>query len=133
IRGGAPANRQGELRDVTYLDVVVPPPTPLRVGQTVTISALRDRYTTPRAQLQATRHLIANPLELEGRIVGVRSLERKMIELIVSNNHATSTTAYAYLAAPLALGTTVDLGPWGNLAVRALRPFLAETREVRLE
>ncbi|KAI0323258.1 hypothetical protein GY45DRAFT_1213382, partial [Cubamyces sp. BRFM 1775] len=132
IRGGAPANKRGvgEVMDVTYLDLAIPPPVPLSIGQTVVASALVDHPQTPAAQPLTNKRFIAKPMDLEGTIEGVKSLERNVIELVVSNRSDTSTTLYAYLAMPLSLGTILDLGMWRNAAIWLARPFLLETREI---
>ncbi|EIW54198.1 uncharacterized protein TRAVEDRAFT_51918 [Trametes versicolor FP-101664 SS1] len=112
------------------LDVVLPPPSPLRVGARVIIHRLTNRGC-PDARGVARYN--SERAGIEGPIVGVRTMELAITEFVVQNDNQDSTTNYAYLTVQHLHGETVQLEAW-RWAWRTLTlPFLHHTRHAPLD
>lgn len=132
VRGRAPANlpRGTRVLEVESLDVVIPPLSPLCIGQRVRIHTL-ERRRNHDGSLAAG--YTASPAEIEGRITGIRAMELAVTEFIVKNEDYRSTTDHAYLSIQHIHGVTVRLSLW-HMALRTLLlPILPHTRHVPLE
>ncbi|KAH9891233.1 hypothetical protein C8Q73DRAFT_667175 [Cubamyces lactineus] len=135
IRGRAPANRHeaGRIMDVTYHDIIIAPKSPLRLGQTVQVYNLELHPDHPTLRCQEPKQYMASRTDIKGEIVGIRAVEKDLVELIVKNALMRSATMYAYLTIPYQEGTTITLGKWMWAAVWLARRLLRETRRVPLE
>ncbi|EIW61238.1 uncharacterized protein TRAVEDRAFT_44059 [Trametes versicolor FP-101664 SS1] len=131
-RGSAPSSlpRTPRSLDTISLDVVIPPPSPLRVGARVVIHSLTG-CSPQGARGQAEYN--AERTGVEGPIVGVRSMELAVTEFIVKNDNLNSTTNYAYLTIQHRQGVTVQLEAWRWVWRTLSLPFLHHTRHVPLD
>ncbi|KAI0336023.1 hypothetical protein GY45DRAFT_1402416 [Cubamyces sp. BRFM 1775] len=135
IRGRAPANRHetGRIMDVTYHDVVVAPHSPLRLGQVVHVYNLEPNPNRPAPHHHEPRQYIASRTDVRGRIVGIRAMEKNLLELVVKNTLPRSATMYAYLTVSYLEGITISLKRWTWLATWIARKLLQETRRVPVD
>ncbi|EIW64003.1 uncharacterized protein TRAVEDRAFT_16231 [Trametes versicolor FP-101664 SS1] len=136
-RGSAPANVPNRTRAfyTDQIDVVIPPNTPLRVGERVkiyTIEQISDPFGRTQ-ESESDRTYQAEPLGVVGRITGVRAMERETTEFIVSNENPRSATAYVYLTIQHVQGETVDFEYWRRILRWLMQPMLATTRRVPME
>ncbi|EIW54959.1 uncharacterized protein TRAVEDRAFT_51089 [Trametes versicolor FP-101664 SS1] len=137
LRGSAPANTPNKSRSfyTEQVDVTIPPKTPLRVGARVkvyTIEEISDPFG--RAQDDETRKTYqAEPLGVEGRITGVRMMEREVTEFVVSNENPRSATAHAYLTIKHEQGKTVNFELWRRILRWLMLPMLETTRWIPME
>lgn len=135
-RGRAPAllPNSDRILDVAILDIALPPPIPLRVGQHVRISVL-----TPIGDCGPTHGpgevvtYTSEPTDIAGRIVGVRALEQAVTEFVIKNDIYHSLTEHAYLSVPHIEGITANLGLWHWLIRTLLSPLLPNTRCIRFD
>ncbi|EIW64972.1 uncharacterized protein TRAVEDRAFT_16879 [Trametes versicolor FP-101664 SS1] len=125
------------LQNIHY-DIPIMPRIPLYVGLLVRVIPIQP--TTPAAgespdedPRTAPPTYTAAATSVAGKIIGIRTLERNTVELVVKNDDISTRTAYAYLTVHHAEGKTVHL-PLGLRAIRAVsRPFLQKTRDVPIE
>lgn len=120
-----------------HYDVPIMPRIPLHIGLAVSITALhrcRNPSPTPEADLdEDTPCYTSVETDVEGKIVGVRALEKNITELIVENRDRTTATAYAYLAIHHVEGKTVHLPLWLRALRATLHPLLPATRDIPIE
>ncbi|KAL1941468.1 hypothetical protein VTO73DRAFT_7285 [Trametes versicolor] len=136
-RGRAPANlpRSGRVLETANFDVVIPPPTPLHIGQRVKINALSviNEPDWEEGGRGTQTWYASTPADIEGRIVGIRALELAVTELIVLNEVKQSLVEHAYITVQHTNGATVSLGIWHRIMRTLLLPFLPHTRHVPVE
>ncbi|OJT13717.1 hypothetical protein TRAPUB_9717 [Trametes pubescens] len=131
-RGRAPSDmpRRTRIRDVVSLDIVIPPVVPLQIGQRVCVQVLRRRRSR-NGSLAAGYE--CEPIGVEGTIVGVRTMELAVTELIVRNEDYRSATEHAYLSIQHIHGVTIRLSLWHTVLRTLLLPILPHTRHIPLE
>lgn len=138
LRGRAPASlpRANRILEVAYLDVVVRPTVPLKMGSYVAIYTLaRDALPHPLLipTTAATGGYVARPAGIEGPIISIRTTELAVTELVVRNDVRYSLVEHAYLSVKHEQGVTVHLDLWRRLGRTLLLPLLPHTRHVPLE
>lgn len=133
-RGRAPFSlpRDASIQETVSYDVIVSPLTPLRIGQCVQIRALRWVRSTDGEREDWTRYE-SIPTGVEGRIVGIRTMELATTELIVLNEVDHSEVKHAYLTVQHIEGKTIVLEIWRRILRTLLLPVLPHTRHVPLE
>ncbi|KAI0646195.1 hypothetical protein C8Q79DRAFT_926221 [Trametes meyenii] len=111
-RGEAPALPPGEFRmvDVKFFDVVVPPTLPMTVGQWVRVNKIVENQEY--SPLVANNHCRTKWSGVEGPIIGVRTIERSLVEFVVKNETPRSLVSHAYVAIPWIEGVTTRLEWW---------------------
>ncbi|EIW57567.1 uncharacterized protein TRAVEDRAFT_21144 [Trametes versicolor FP-101664 SS1] len=136
-RGRAPSSlpRSARELEIAHFDVIIPPTIPLRVGQSVRVNSLteareagnveREAYTPAWYESTATG--------IEGRVIGIRTMELAITEFIIRNNDRLSLVEHAYLSIQHVQGITVHLGLWQNIGRTLLLPFLPHTRHIPIE
>lgn len=136
-RGRAPASlpRSSRVLETAHFDVIIPPATPLHIGQTVRVNALTEANELGINGLGGNVQpwYTSTPADIEGRIVGIRTLELAVTEFIVLNEVKTSLVEHAYLTIQHAQGTTVALDIWRSAVRTILLPLLPHTRHVPIE
>lgn len=135
-RGRIPADLPNcdRILDVALFDVTIPPPTPLRIGQEITIKALTNEDETsslPSPRTPAQYDAVAS--DIAGRIVGIRSMEKTTTEFIIQNNVPHALAEHAYLSIHHIEGVTVRLSWWWWALRMVLLPLLPQTRHIALE
>ncbi|OSC98164.1 hypothetical protein PYCCODRAFT_1375788 [Trametes coccinea BRFM310] len=134
-RGVAPIGepRCARLLEVVSYDMVITPARPIKIGQRVSISRLErtpNRYDgpfTPPPQYESCR------TDVQGRVTGIRALERHFTELIVRNENPQSLVAVACVSVPHIQGITIELESWRWIFRTVMAPFLPSTRRVAIE
>lgn len=116
--------------EIAILDVIAPPPIPLRLGLAISIHTV-TRWRNGDGTL--SEEYAAAPMGVEGRIVGIRAMELAVTEFIVSNDDLHSPIESAYLSIRHIHGVTVDLGIWRTILRTLMLPTLQHTRHVPLE
>ncbi|OJT08740.1 hypothetical protein TRAPUB_350 [Trametes pubescens] len=134
-RGRVPTSmpRSSRILENVNFDVAIAPPVPLRIGMAVDIHVLRR--ITPQAynnEEEETRYA-AEPADITGTIIGIKSLELAITEFIVKNEDNWAMTDVAYLSVPHVRGVTVYLGLAHSIARTLLLPLLPHTRHIALE
>lgn len=133
-RGSVPTQLPNSARPlvVAFLDVAIPPPIPLRTGQHVRVNALIPRET-PNPRPTSPKQYWSEPVDIEGRIVGIRTMELETVEFVVQNDIYHSPVEHAYLTIKYIPGATVSLTFWQWAIRGALLPLLPRTRTAPLE
>lgn len=133
-RGSVPAQLPNSARPlvIAFLDVVIPPPTPLGTGQHVRVNALIRRKAKNQHPTSPVRYW-SEPIDVEGRIVGIRAIELDIVEFVIRNDVYHSPVEHAYLAVKYVPGATVNLTLWQWAIRAALLPLLPRTRTAPLE
>ncbi|KAJ8457595.1 hypothetical protein ONZ51_g11438 [Trametes cubensis] len=126
-RGRVPVNKKGRGRitDIAYLDVVIEPPLPLQIGHRIHIYTLSNYPDKDQPQFDDLKKYRAERATMEGIVIGVRTAEPEVVELVVKNTIPATTTEYVYLTIPYVEGTTVTLGLW-RWAAATLAGFLTQ-------
>lgn len=136
-RGRAPAllPRQLRLRSIAYYDIVVPPAAPLSIGQRVKVNTLTviEDPVGDATEIGSQRWYRSSPADVEGEIIGIRTVELAVTEFILRNEVNQSLVEHAYLAIQHIEGVTVRLGLWRRIVRTLALPVLAHTRHVPLE
>ncbi|OJT01593.1 hypothetical protein TRAPUB_7935 [Trametes pubescens] len=131
-RGRAPSSlpRNSCISEIAFLDVTIPPPLPLHVGQHIRAHVLTKRHARDGSLVPG---YISEPAGVEGVIVGIRTMELAITEFIVKNDDYKSTIEYAYLTIQHIQGVTVNLDIWRRALRTFLLPLLPHTRHVALD
>ncbi|KAI0650252.1 hypothetical protein C8Q79DRAFT_886907, partial [Trametes meyenii] len=131
-RGGAPASTPGEYRmvDVSFYDVALPS-LPMEVGQWVKIVKIKEGQEY--SPLVAENHYRTQETGIEGSIIGVKAVERDLVEFVVRNETPRSIISHAYLAVPRMEGVTVRLEWWRRILWALLAWTIPKVRTVQLE
>lgn len=137
------ANGRRTLYNIHY-DIPIAPRIPLHIGLLVRVIALEASAPTPSDGNELNTapagrwedqppHYSATSTNIVGKVIGIRSLEKSITELVVKNEDSTTTTAYAYLAIHHAEGRTISLPLTMRILRAVLSPLLLATRDVPIE
>ncbi|KAI0334082.1 hypothetical protein GY45DRAFT_1382800 [Cubamyces sp. BRFM 1775] len=125
--------QSSRILDIVYLDVIFPPTAPLELGAKVQVCTVEKQDPTAENIRSNAPKFTAQQSDVFGTLVGIRSMEAEVTELILRNEDEWSATEYAYLAIPHVEGLTLSF-PWWLRALRwLLKPLLPDTRRIPLE
>ena len=121
VTGRTPTHAVGndQERYITYMDVPILPTAPIEVGSRVRVIYLEPK---PREVARTPNHrrepkYTAYTSDVRGTIIGIRTMEKEVVEFVLRNENEESKTRYAYMAVPYEEGATVRL----SLAMKAWR------------
>lgn len=136
-RGRAPAllPHRTRCRSIAYYDVVILPSAPLSIGQRVKIYTLAPiaRPGCEGIEDGEQKWYKARPADVEGEIIGIRTMELAVTEFILKNEVNQSLVEHAYLTVQHIQGETVLLDAWRRIARTLALPILSHTRHVPVE
>ncbi|KAI0656072.1 hypothetical protein C8Q70DRAFT_922230 [Cubamyces menziesii] len=136
-RGETPTHA---LRDagqtvITHLDMPIIPTAPMEIGSNVQVYDLelnpRDAVRHQRGEEEAK--YLARPTDILGEIIGVRTAEAEVTELVLKNKNKQSKIKYAYIAIPHIEGVTICLPTWAKIVRWIASKLTPQTRRIPLE
>ncbi|KAH9858726.1 hypothetical protein C2E23DRAFT_855507 [Lenzites betulinus] len=117
VRGTAPTyNPQSFIwKHITWCDVMVVPETPIKIGQRVCLVEIAGLDESPGEDADP-EDIETRELGIEGEVVGIRTMEKEIVEFIVENDTRRSMTERVYLTVEYAPGETILLDSWNGIA-----------------
>lgn len=133
-RGRAPSSlpRSTSIQETVAYDVIVAPLSPLRIGQRVQVRALRW-IRSAEGEWEGRSKYESVPTDVEGQIIGIRTMELAVTEFIVLNETDQSEVKHAYITVQHIQGKTVALDIGRRILRTAMLPILPHTRHVPLQ
>ena len=124
-----------EPTEIVYLDVPIIPTSPITLGSSVQIYALE---LNPRRSFSAHESCddakyMARPMNIHGTIMGVRTMDPEVTELVLRNNDEQGKIKYAYISLPHVEGVTIRLPMWMRLLRWIVVKLVPRTRRIPLE
>ncbi|KAH9856126.1 hypothetical protein C2E23DRAFT_857165 [Lenzites betulinus] len=132
VRGMAPTHnpRNVAWKHIIWCDVVIAPPAPIAVGQRVVLKKVNGFDESPGAEEINWDDLETVDLDVEGEIVGIRTIEKEVVEFVVRNDKKRAMTELAYLTIENSPGETVILDGWDWLALKLITFLDGATRRM---
>ncbi|KAI0327203.1 hypothetical protein GY45DRAFT_1257504, partial [Cubamyces sp. BRFM 1775] len=122
------------IAEVGLFDVTITPAKPLHVGGRVRLMRLDNRPDPSHGDyIRVGATCTVEDTGIEGDIIGIRAVERKMVEFVVRNEKDWSMTELAYLSVRRSRGVTIELGALMNFLLWVLGWCLVVGREVPTE
>ncbi|KAJ8489859.1 hypothetical protein ONZ51_g2683 [Trametes cubensis] len=135
FRGRTPSYPRsgGRILDVVYLDITIPPPAPIQIGDKVQIYSLERKKRTRTAQPNGPKYT-AHATDIRGTVMGIRAVDEEVVEMILRNEDYLSTTEYAHLSFPNNNAAMTDTPWWVRILGWALKQLgAAPTRRIPVE
>ncbi|KAI0361561.1 hypothetical protein OH77DRAFT_1417835 [Trametes cingulata] len=135
-RGSAPAIAEdgNEEARIAYLDVTIPPETPIHIGQRARILILIScdaRF--PSEEDDQPAYYVAEDIGMWGVFERIRVVEEELVEFVLKNANTRSRTTYAYVAVKKEENVTIRTTWWEWLARATIARPQKSVRRVPIE